>query len=129
MARSAPVPVRYVSVGIDKLDGIGQVDMLQCLCGGECTLLELFNARQADILEVFAGVEGVAADGADGVRRLIADVRAAGRVDEQVRDSLVIEHAVDRGIGGAALRQFKGGDAVIILEGLEVDARDRCGKL
>lgn len=42
-------------VGIDKLDGIGQIDMLQRLCRGERTLLELFNARQADILEVLAG--------------------------------------------------------------------------
>ena len=50
-------------VGIDKLDGIGQVDMLQRLCRGERTLLELFDARQADILEVLAGVEGIAADG------------------------------------------------------------------
>ena len=46
-----------------------------------------------------------------------------------MRDSLVIEHAVDRGIGRAALRQLKGSDAVVILEGLKMDARDRCREL
>ena len=114
--------------GVNELHGVAQVHPLQVLAVVEGLGLDLLHLVGIQITDSLAGEEGALGNGGDAVGHPVEVRRAAaGIVDEGV-PGLVQQNAVRVLEVGVIRRHMDGRQAIVALEGAEVDALHRGGQ-